>query len=72
VAQLFDFLLVRDAEPVFFVNNDQAEVFEDDIALQEPMKCNEQYRTAPEASPWIVVFTSCAERKRFKSSTRTA
>ncbi len=40
-AQLFEPLFVHDAEALFFIDHEQAEIFEDDVFLQEPVRADD-------------------------------
>src|SRR5438067_4222600 len=44
--QLFEFLLVQNSEPLFLIDHYQAELFEHDVAGDEPVRANDDIGTA--------------------------
>ena len=69
-AQLLDRLLVRHAEALLLVDDEQAEVLERDVARQQPVGADDDVDLA-DLSPSITFLACAGVRKRDSISTRT-
>ena len=69
--ELLEFLLVQNAEALLLVDHDQAEILEDDVAGNEPMRADDDIDTAFAQQLQALCVCSACERKRLSISIRT-
>ena len=67
-AQALEFFLVQHAEPLFLVNHHQAEFFEGDVVLNQPVRADDNVHRAvrPDPSRRAVVRGACGSAKAIR------